>query len=259
MLFRRVLIAAKQWSMLAVTTPLFLIPTMILAPISRAKSWSLLRFWCETLLRHSLDISWSVDNRSGVVQDVTPKRKGVLYVHLNQQTLLASVLYPVTLPPAKLVVNIEFALLPLLGWSMIALGSRIIVRQHPPSAKRQLQKVINELKHGQDYIISIEGKRSDDGELSPFKKGAVVMAIEAQCEVVPFMTLGEYPLWPRGQLYVRPHGKVDCIVFPKISTEGMTYKDRDLLLNQLRDLAEREKASWERNNEKYLKELNHRP
>lgn len=94
--------------------------------------------------------------------------------------------------------------------------------------------------------MSIEGRRcGPDGSLSPFKKGAVVMAISAGADIVPFMTMGEMRAWPAGFGCVLPSSEIDCIVFPPIKTEGLTYEDRDRVLAQLRSIAEDEKMSWE--------------
>jgi 1-acyl-sn-glycerol-3-phosphate acyltransferase len=180
-----------------------------------------------------------IDDRPGLRPDDDRPR---LFVHLDQQTLLAIALYPLIFQRQfSLIVNIEFALLPIIGWLTVADGAVILVRQWPAQARAGMRQAAQRMREGESFGISIEGRRSIDGGLSPYKKGPILLAIEAQCDIVPFMTHGEWPLWPRGQWKVRP-GTVDAVLYPPISTRGLTIDDRDDLLAQLRELAVRERA-----------------
>jgi 1-acyl-sn-glycerol-3-phosphate acyltransferase len=226
--------ALRTWASVAATTAVRLGPTVIVGPFRRDLGWELQRRWATSVLDR-LGIEVHVEHRPGARTD----HRGVLFVHLNQQTLLSQALYSVSLPPCALVVNVEYAALPLLGWAAIALGSVPIVRQRPAQAKAALGRVRDRLLSGETLAISIEGRRSRDGTLSPFKKGPVVLALDAQCDIVPFMTHGEYALWPRGEWRIRP-GRVDTVIYPPISTRGLRYEDRDRLVAELRALAEGE-------------------
>jgi 1-acyl-sn-glycerol-3-phosphate acyltransferase len=228
--------AAGQWALAGASAPLLLGPATALGPISRDASIGLLRSWADLQLA-SAGIDVHVEDRSGL-----HGRPGVLFVDLFQQTLLSALIYPrAFMQKFSLVVNVEFAALPWLGWATVAQGAVTIVRQRPDQAKAALQRVVQRLKGGESFGISIEGQRSRDGRLSPYKKGPVVLAIEAQCDIVPYLSHGEYALWPRGQWRVKP-GRVDCVLYEPISTKGLTYDDRDRLVEQLRGLAERELA-----------------
>ena len=163
-----------------------------------------------------LEIKLHVDDRriSNLPQS---SNRGSLYVHLNQQTLLSMVLYTLMFEnsrPVCFVMNYEFALIPLVGWTQYMLGGFSIVRENPLQAKRMLNLATSRLREGGDVGISIEGRRCDpDGSLSPYKKGPVVMAIEAQCDIIPFMTLGEMKIWPHNSYSVIPGGTVNCVIF----------------------------------------------
>ena len=117
---------------------------------------------------------------------------------------------------------------------------------------------MQKLKKGENVGMSIEGQRSLDGRLSPYKKGAAVIAIDAQCDIVPFMTHGEYLLWPRGAWTVLDGGTIDVKVYPRISTAGLTYADRDQLTEQLKSLAEAEISQWKNENCDYIAHMNSR-
>jgi len=228
--------AAAQWAHVGTTAVAMLGPATVVAPLSRRAGLELFRRWAKLQLdRFGIEIA--VDDRSGY-----DGRRAVLFVDLHQQTLLSSLIYPqVIAQMASLVVNVEFLALTLVGWLSYAMGSVPIVRQNPKQAKAALARVVERLKAGESFGISIEGKRSEDGGLSPYKKGPAVLAIQAQCDIVPFMTFGEYELWPRGEWRIRP-GRIEAVAFPAISTKGLTYADRDALVDRLWRLANEERA-----------------
>lgn len=175
----------------------------------------------------------------------TTNKTGTLYVHLNQQTLLSVVLYSIALPFYKIVMNIEFALIPFIGWYPALLGGTTIIRQYPTMAKESLKKVVENLKKGETYCISIEGKRCEsNGMLSPYKKGPIILALESQCDIIPFLTMGEFNVWPYGTWTLVPGKKIDIILLPKISTKGLTLEHRNELVQRLRRLAETEISLW---------------
>lgn len=217
-----------------------LLPSLALATLNDHASASREMRRASVATLQELGIEARFDDRSGLSAE-DHRRGGCLFVHLDQQTLLSVVLYPLVLPErCSLIVNFEFALLPVIGWLTVLQGAVPIVRQHPRQAKRALASVTRRLREGDNFGISIEGQRSRDGLLSPYKKGAAVLAIEAGATVVPFMTHGEYRLWPHGQSYIRP-GVVELVAYPGISTRGLTYADRDDLVTTLRNLALRER------------------
>jgi 1-acyl-sn-glycerol-3-phosphate acyltransferase len=237
--------AVKQWVCLVLATPLLLGPACM-AP--RKTAVKLLNAWQALMLK----ITGTKIFIHGHSDFSTERGRNALYVHLNQQTHLASLLYSQGMPMPSIIMNIEFSLIPFIGWVCRRLDGISIVRERPESAKAVLKSAVERLRSGENFVISIEGKRSVDGNLSQFKKGPVVIAIEAQCDIIPFMTLGESVIWPSGQLFVTPGGKIDVVFFPRISTIGASYSDRERIVGALRSLAETEKSKWEEENKDYI-------
>jgi 1-acyl-sn-glycerol-3-phosphate acyltransferase len=226
--------AASQWAFAAATAPAWLTPAMAVAPLNVEASRRLLTKWARLQLDR-LGIELHVENLSGLESP-----RAVLFVDLFQQTLLSTLVYPCVFPwLCRYIVNVEYAALPWVGWVTMVQGSVPIVRQRPSQAKRALERVVRQLRAGESFGISIEGQRTPDGTLSPYKKGAVVLAIEAQVDIVPLITHGEYALWPRGEWRIRP-GRIDCVLYPPVTTRGLTYADRDRVVDQLYALAQRE-------------------
>ena len=113
------------------------------------------------------------------------------------------------------------------------------MRQWPRQARRALEKISGYLQGGGNVLISIEGRRSKDGSLSPYKKGPVVMALQAQARIVPVFLQGTRVCMPYGAWRIR-EGRVVVKFLEPISTEGRGYEDRDTLLDHLGAIARRE-------------------
>jgi 1-acyl-sn-glycerol-3-phosphate acyltransferase len=164
---------------------------------------------------------------------------GGIFIGLNQQSILDPIMGPVAAPKVFMSIwNIEYALIPFVGWVSWIYGW-VIIRQWPKQAKRKLEKAKSYLRNGGFVYSSIEGKRSKDGSLSPFKKGPVVLAIQSAAKIFPLVVYGSKDCLPYGEWKIRP-GKVTIKFLKAIPTEGMSYEDRNLLINQLRELAKKE-------------------
>src|SRR5580700_9407778 len=72
------------------------------------------------------------------------------------------------------------------------------------SAITSLEKATEALKSGQSFLIYPEGTRSPDGRLQNFKKGAVVMAINAGVPIVPMACSGAHRVMEKRSLVMRP-------------------------------------------------------
>lgn len=169
----------------------------------------------------------------------TVTKSGCVFILLNQNSLLDGSIGAMILPlPWRGLVNIEYALIPVFGWAM-CLFSWVIIRQWPKQAKKTMQKVETFLQQGGNLWISIEGRRSKDGSLSPYKKGPVVLAINAKAKIVPVIHFGVQDCLPYGKWRICP-GKVTVRFLKVIPTEDMQYEDRDKLVDALRTLAEKE-------------------
>lgn len=161
-----------------------------------------------------------------------------LFVSLNQTSLLEAFLYSQFDIPVKLIVNLEFALIPFLGPSLVVMGSRVVIRQWSGQAKRAVADVAVSMRRTQEsFGMSVEGYRSPTGKLQPFKRGAAVLAILAQARIIPFYIRGAAQALPYGAWKVRP-GQIDIELFEAIDTRGLDFDDRVALTDQLRALAE---------------------
>jgi 1-acyl-sn-glycerol-3-phosphate acyltransferase len=121
---------------------------------------------------------------------------------------------------------------PILG-QVMKFGSLVPVdrgnRDAGISAVRTAAAVIRE-EH-LNMTIYIEGKRSFDGKLLPFKKGPFYLAEECQVPVVPITIVGTHKAWPKGQFAITP-GDATVIFHPPI--EPKDFGGRDNLMMKVR-------------------------
>src|SRR5262252_6304168 len=178
--------------------------------------------WCRLAFR-ALGVQLELEHEDGRNWPAEP----CVFVQLNQSSLIEALVWPLILPERhRTIINLEFALYPFLGWGMWAGGGIAIVRQWPEQARSGLARAEAELRAGKSIGISIEGRRSRVGRLSPFKKGPVVLALRTGAPIVPIAFHGARERLPYGALCVRS-GRITARFCRPIETKGLSYADRD--------------------------------
>lgn len=216
----------------SVNSFLHFVPLLIVSPFSRPAAWAIYMHWGRMACRiFGITVTLRDDNDG----DLGPTPH--LYVWLNQSSL-AEILTLQVLPPVYKIANVEYAVMPLVGWTCLLLRDVVIVRQWKSQAKRGIERAAARLARGEAWAISIEGARSPDGRLLPYKKGPVVMAINAQATIIPMAISGGHEVMPRGEWRIR-RGRIELRLLSSIPTRGRTYEDRNVVHEHLRQLAER--------------------
>jgi 1-acyl-sn-glycerol-3-phosphate acyltransferase len=124
---------------------------------------------------------------------------------------------------------------PLLGRTM-RMGSLVPVdrgnREAGIGAVREAAKVI---RQGINMTIYVEGKRSFDGRLLPFKKGPFYLAAECNVPVVPVTMLGTQKIMPKARFAIEPG--TATVVFHR-PIEPKDFGSRDELMAKVRSVIE---------------------
>lgn len=209
---------------------------MLVGLIDQKRGIQIIIGWIRFFLR-IFHIEITVENENHSAEKLT----GCEFILLNQTSLLDGPIVLLAVPqPCKWITNIEFALIPFLGWSAWVFGW-VVIRQWPNQAKRALERVRSFLKGGGNLLISIEGRRSKNGSLSAYRKGPVVLAINSQAKIVPVMFYGVRNCLGYGDWRIRP-GKVTVRLLQAIPTKDLIYEHRDVLVSRLYNIAEQELA-----------------
>ena len=225
--------SAGKWSLVIVMTAPLLLPALVIAPVAPRASARLLRLWAAAARSVFGIVVECVDHNAGRYP-----AGAYLFVSLNQTSLAETIVTPEVLPrPVAVFANLEYALLPLVGWLMVAQGGVVVIRQWRAQARRAVDRAIARSKRGRSFYMSIEGRRSPDGALQPYKKGAAVLAIASGATVVPLVMHGMREVLPLGEWRVRP-GRVRVELLEALDPISLGYDDRDRLTTRLRGLAE---------------------
>jgi 1-acyl-sn-glycerol-3-phosphate acyltransferase len=95
-------------------------------------------------------------------------------------------------------------------------------------AVRAAKAVVNS---GINMMIYVEGKRSFDGKLLPFKKGPFYLAAECAVPIVPMTIVGTHYAMPKARFAIKP-GKVQVIFHAPI--EPKDFGSRECLMEKVR-------------------------
>jgi len=107
-------------------------------------------------------------------------------------------------------------------------------RKNRDAAIASMEKATAALRAGQSFLIYPEGTRSPDGRLQRFKKGAVVMAINAGVPIVPVACSGAQRIMEKKSLVIHP-GEIVVEFLEPIETTGYLLDDKDALNERIRE------------------------
>ncbi|HPM75582.1 MAG TPA: lysophospholipid acyltransferase family protein [bacterium] len=123
---------------------------------------------------------------------------------------------------------------PIFGISLYALGHILVDQKDTPENQhKQIDQMRRLAEAGHFLAIYPDGGRARNRRIGPWKKGAFVLAIRAQIPIIPVGISGAARAHGVGDLLPRP-GLITIRIGRPISTSGMTYEDRDRLLQMAR-------------------------
>jgi 1-acyl-sn-glycerol-3-phosphate acyltransferase len=132
----------------------------------------------------------------------------------------------------SVMVKKELFKVPILGRAM-RMGSLVPVDRGNRDAGIEAVRAAKAVVAGQglNMTIYVEGKRSFDGKLLPFKKGPFYLAVECGVPVVPVTIVGTHYAMPKARFEIKP-GPVKVIFHPPI--EPKDFGDRESLMEKVR-------------------------
>ncbi|OUX20921.1 MAG: hypothetical protein CBE10_01440 [bacterium TMED250] len=130
--------------------------------------------------------------------------------------------------------KIELKNIPFLGWAMRAAGHIFVDRRNHSRALESMNKAkMSMARNPRSVIIFPEGTRSKNGEVLPFKKGGLVLAINLDMEVVPVGIKGTRLLLENK--FTSNDDKLILKIGRPIKTSSLNYEDRNILAENVRN------------------------
>lgn len=214
---------------LVVSTVVYALLVIVVAPCSRALAWQCARIWCRQLLwvcgvRLHLHGVHKLDHASRYV------------IISNHQSHLDIPALMTCLPSCRLTfaAKKELFAIPVFGWGLRALGHIQIDRSSARTARASILAAARRLKKADvSVVIFPEGTRSPDGSLGPFKRGSLTLALESGLPVVPVAVSGSGRVVPKKVLrvFARP---IHVFIGDPIAPETCIYSDKEALSTHLR-------------------------
>jgi len=162
-------------------------------------------------------------------------RRPYIYMSNHTSNLDPPIQIPLIPGRTSVMVKKELFRTPILGPAMrLALlvpvdrGNRDAGIQAVEDARRVIEKNIS-------MFIYVEGKRSFDGKLLPFKKGPFHLAMEGGVPVVPVTISGTHYAMPKKRFAIKP-GRVKVIFHEPI--EPKDFSARECLMERVRAVIE---------------------
>lgn len=148
--------------------------------------------------------------------------------------------------PVRIAVFIKRPLMkiPILGYCM-GLAGFIPVDRHGDveAARASVRRAKQVLESGVSVVSFVEGTRSPDGRLLPFKKGPFYLAMESQMPIIPVSIYGTEAMMRKGSLAVR-RGKAHIVFHAPIRPAD--FPDRESLMAAVREAIASGLPEWMR-------------
>ncbi len=129
----------------------------------------------------------------------------------------------------------ELFRIPLFGRAMKMSEFVFINRSNKDEAKRDLALARERMQDGIMIWIAPEGTRSVDGELLPFKKGGMHLAIETQAMIVPVVIKDIHRVLPKNRFRMNCNQTVEFRIGQPIDASEFTLDKRSQLSQKVRE------------------------
>jgi len=210
------------WTLLAAVLALSI------AFFSQRKTHAFIHFWGRSCLWLG-GVNVEVQGRENI-----PSEKAAIYVSNHQSNADIPAIYASLPIPFSWLAKQELFRVPLFGLAMKRAGCIPIDRTNRRAMMRTINAAGQQITSGTSVIIFPEGTRSPDGELQPFKKGALLIAAKAQVPVVPIAIRGSYQILPKHRWRMTP-GSITVNILPPLPTENLKSSDIEILTTEVRN------------------------
>lgn len=130
----------------------------------------------------------------------------------------------------------ELYSIPVFGKAMLSADFPMIDRNNPRQGIKDLAYARKLMKKGIVVWVAPEGTRTKTGELGEFKQGAFKMAIDAKAIIIPIGIRGANQILPAKSIGLNLGKRVDVFIGEPIDSFEYTSKEKDALLERVREV-----------------------
>jgi 1-acyl-sn-glycerol-3-phosphate acyltransferase len=182
----------------------------------------LLRFWCNNLLR-----------AAGVREEVHGLERlpvgNAVYICNHQSNFDPVLIYARLGKHLRFIAKRELFRIPFFGGALRATGMIPVDRSGSERDKEAIGRAVELVRTRVSILSFAEGTRDPQGTLRPFKKGASVLALQAQVPLVPLAVAGTKDVMQKRSLLIHGGRPAVLMVGEPLLTQGLTLEDRDAL------------------------------
>jgi 1-acyl-sn-glycerol-3-phosphate acyltransferase len=154
-----------------------------------------------------------------------------IFMSNHASTLDPPLLLPLIPGRTSVIVKRELFNYPILGKAMLMASLVPVDRGDRDAGIAAVRTAVEVVKRGIHMTIFVEGSRSPDGKLLPFKKGPFYLAEECQTAVVPVTISGTHTIMPKKKLAIQPGSVTVTFHQPIAPTE---FGTRENLMEKVR-------------------------
>ncbi len=204
-----------QWVALglntAATTPALLFFGALKSP---KRKHDVVQWWSNKVLRNA-GVTFDVHGLSNVPEHSSYIIASNHRSHFDGPTLTLALPHPF-----YFIIKRELDRIPVWGHSARAAGFIAVDRGQSDKARAAMAKAVARIRGGDRVMVFVEGTRSTEEGLLPFKKGAFHLAIDAQVPILPVGIRGSREIMPKHELNPK-RGHIDVHIGEPIPTEGL--------------------------------------
>jgi 1-acyl-sn-glycerol-3-phosphate acyltransferase len=213
----------------AITIPVSLAVTVIALTRSTSPLIDrLIRFWARTLVR-AAGIDLHVEN----LEALRPGQRYILvsnhYSYFDIPCVLTAIPQPI-----RFMAKISLFSIPIFGPALRRSGFIPIDRKNRRTAVKSFDMAADRIRKGNTIVVFPEEGRSRHREMREFQRGGFLLALKSEVPIMPIAIDGTYDIYRVGARVITP-GRVTVRVGREISTEGLSLRDKERLLNESRE------------------------
>jgi 1-acyl-sn-glycerol-3-phosphate acyltransferase len=213
----------------SVTVPVSIIVTFIALVRSTSPLIDrLIRFWAQTIV-NAAGIELKTEN----LEAIDPKQRYILvsnhYSYFDIPCILAAIPQPI-----RFMAKVSLFQVPLFGIAIRRAGFIPIDRKNRRTAVKSLELAGERIRKGNTIVIFPEEGRTRERTMKPFQRGAFLLALRSELQVLPIAVDGTYDVFRVGARKVTP-GIVSIKAGRPIATAGRSVREKEQVATEARE------------------------